>query len=191
MVFFKGRHMAAHRVAFMLAHQCDPGRQFVLHDCDNPPCCNPSHLKLGSHKDNMADMVRRGRAATGERNATHLYPEKYRGEKNGRAKLNSEQVAAIRATFAAGNSSHGDLAQAYGVTRTMIGYIVRGDAWSANRSIHTKRRRVVIPPDELCQLASAYYRGLATQRELARLVGVSDATMWRRLHAVSSTASLS
>ena len=52
-----------HRVAWELTHQAKvlPGH-VVRHDCDNPPCCNPSHLRLGTHADNVQDMIRRGRA---------------------------------------------------------------------------------------------------------------------------------
>lgn len=58
----------------------------VLHRCDNPPCCNPEHLYLGTAQDNMNDMVARGR------------DRKARGEASGTAKLTEQQVREIRAS---------------------------------------------------------------------------------------------
>lgn len=51
-----------HRVAWELANgQPIPDGMSVLHRCDNPPCCNPSHLFLGTQPDNLADMYAKGR----------------------------------------------------------------------------------------------------------------------------------
>jgi len=54
--------LLTHRLAFKLATGIDPAGMVVRHDCDNPPCCNPAHLRLGSQADNVRDAVERRRA---------------------------------------------------------------------------------------------------------------------------------
>ena len=82
--------MGSHRLAYLLATGCVADGACVMHRCDNPACCNPAHLGVGTHRDNMQDRVRKGRNAHGER--------------NGMAKLTREQVAEIRA--ASGSQAH-------------------------------------------------------------------------------------
>ena len=55
------KNYRANRVAYFLEYGIDPGNLCVLHTCDNPICCNPKHLFLGTHQDNMQDAARKGR----------------------------------------------------------------------------------------------------------------------------------
>lgn len=60
---YRGFSLLAHRIAFALHHQREPMPSLIIrHSCDNPPCCNPAHLLEGTHADNTADMIERGRA---------------------------------------------------------------------------------------------------------------------------------
>jgi hypothetical protein len=55
------RKIGAHRVAYglMTGEMLSP-RQHVLHSCDHRRCCNPNHLRTGTHAENMADRKKRG-----------------------------------------------------------------------------------------------------------------------------------
>jgi hypothetical protein len=57
------KQQRAHRVAYELAVRPIPNGMLVCHRCDNPPCCNPLHLFLGSGTDNQQDMIQKGRKA--------------------------------------------------------------------------------------------------------------------------------
>lgn len=71
------RYMTAHRYAWILTHG-DPAKGLsIMHLCDVPACCNPAHLKLGTHADNMADMAAKGRSGNKEK-ANVLWPDRVR-----------------------------------------------------------------------------------------------------------------
>jgi hypothetical protein len=57
----KGVVRAAHRVAWERANEPIPQGMVVMHTCDNPPCCNPEHLKLGTQAENVRDRIEKGR----------------------------------------------------------------------------------------------------------------------------------
>lgn len=57
----KRDRIGAHRMSWTLTNGPIQGRLWVLHRCDNPPCCNPAHLFLGTPVDNVRDMHMKGR----------------------------------------------------------------------------------------------------------------------------------
>lgn len=111
-----GKTAYAHRVAWVLIHGPIPEDLDVLHTCDNPPCCNPAHLFLGTHADNMRDRERKGR-----HNAPH-------GEKSGTSKLNDALVATIRERYRNGETVAA-LASDVGVVYSTIYVIVTYKRW--------------------------------------------------------------
>ncbi len=74
----------AHRVAWALLNGDVPEGLLVRHVwCRNPPCCNPSHLRTGTQRENLADMVRDGTSTKGDRNPARLHPERLdRGDRH-------------------------------------------------------------------------------------------------------------
>jgi hypothetical protein len=56
-----GKQQKAHRISYEAYKGAIPAGLFVRHTCDNPPCCNPHHLLVGTPRDNMDDKVQRGR----------------------------------------------------------------------------------------------------------------------------------
>ena len=58
---FGGKTVRAHRLVWELTVGPIPVGLQVLHSCDNPSCCRPTHLFLGTQVDNIKDMCRKGR----------------------------------------------------------------------------------------------------------------------------------
>ena len=71
MLMLAGIPRRAHRLAWLFFRGDIPAGLLVLHQCDNPACCNPDHLYLGTYRDNMLDCIRRGRYRNGKELQTH------------------------------------------------------------------------------------------------------------------------
>jgi hypothetical protein len=68
---FRGKTTTAHRKVWTLTYGEIPEGMCVLHKCDNPPCCNPDHLFLGTHADNARDREAKGRGGGKKNTVTH------------------------------------------------------------------------------------------------------------------------
>jgi hypothetical protein len=76
-------YMKAHRFSWLIHEGEIPPKLSVLHRCDKPDCVRPDHLFLGTHQDNMDDMVRKGRQARGERHARWRRLAETQGQEGG------------------------------------------------------------------------------------------------------------
>ena len=100
----------AHRYSWALANgKTIPNDTFVCHACDNPACVNPDHLFLGTQKDNMRDMHRKGRNAPSPT-----------------TKLTENQVREIRKS----TDRNKDIADRYGMNPSTISNIRARRIWS-------------------------------------------------------------
>lgn len=105
----------AHREAYRRTNGPIPAGKHVLHSCDNPPCCNPAHLFLGTQADNNADRNSKERQARGERVAS--------------GKLTADEVSEIRVRRLTRGETQPQLAAAFGVTHQSIADILHRRTW--------------------------------------------------------------
>ena len=110
-MLFGGHTIKAHRLAFLYANGRWPSG-LCLHRCDNPPCCNPSHLFEGTSHDNTSDAQRKGRLM--------------RGERHWCARLTEADVKKILSD----DRPQRMVAAEFGVTKTTIGCILSRKTWA-------------------------------------------------------------
>lgn len=136
--------MSASRMSWHLAHPgvTLPPEINVCHRCDNRLCVNPAHLFDDTVAANIADRDAKGRQATGmkvtanrraavgERNGRSTHPESTaRGEGHGNARWTADDIRAIRAAYANGESQ-GSIARRLGTAQAAISQIVLRKAWA-------------------------------------------------------------
>jgi len=110
-VNWQRREVYAHRLVAEWFIGPVSAESIVRHSCDNPPCCNPAHLSIGTQHENIDDMHRRGRAAVGVR--------------HGMAKLDEDDLARLRSLRQAGLSQR-QVASILGVSQGHVSDVEQG-----------------------------------------------------------------
>jgi len=103
-----GVQYRVHRLVYQYCVGDLPEELVVCHHCDNPPCCNPDHLFIGTKQDNLIDALTKGR---------------------GRQLLRKEDVIAIRQAASSGDISLQEVADRYGVSVDTIRNIIHRRTW--------------------------------------------------------------
>lgn len=115
LLYVNDKSCRVHRYSYELVHGPIPDGLFACHTCDNPSCCNPAHIFLGTTGDNTRDAARKKRMPYGE---THH-----------NAKLTETDVRQIRSEYADGLVSYSVLAARYDVSKQLIYRVIRRKAW--------------------------------------------------------------
>jgi len=110
--FVAGKSVSAHVASYQVYHGPTEGHE-VLHHCDRPVCCHPSHLHLGTHRENIQEMLDRQRVAVGER-----LPQ---------AKLTEVDIREIRNLKGV---SQRVIAERFGVSQSSISNVLTGKRWA-------------------------------------------------------------
>ena len=170
----KGKNARSNRVAYELTFGDIPDGAVVRHKCDNPSCCNPAHLQAGTQKDNVTDMILRGR--------------------NAKAIVANDSAAEVHAAYLSGASA-GKLAEQYGVgisaiyrilRKGRIGYVqgisseLRSDRASLNKSAAVSGGRHPMAKLDECrvlQIRREYADGGISLRLLAKKHMVATGTI--------------
>lgn len=102
-----------------------PLENWGLHNCNNPPCCNPFHVYDGTPSQNQFDSIKAGTAVV----LREGWRSTARGEGSGMAKLTDEAVREIRRRYATGRITQEELGAEFGVNQTKISDVVNRRTW--------------------------------------------------------------
>jgi hypothetical protein len=171
----RGSNVFAHRFAWERAHGPIPNGMHVCHRCDNPGCCNPEHLFLGTNNDNRQDSVRKERHA--------------RGDGHGLRKLRPDDVLEIRRLAASGKCTDAEIAVMFGIRQTQASRIISGQRWKHLSGAITNRPKPAargernvkakLTADDVASIRAILSAGGKTYKEIAATFGVAPSQIWR------------
>lgn len=172
-----GRYQLAHRVSWKIHRGPIPYPLQVLHNCpsgDNPRCVNPDHLKLGTGRDNVQDMIDKGRSNP-PRGSRHPY-----------AKLDTEKVDYIRNALAKGTETIKSLSCKFGLTFQSVYYVAIGKTWRhIGGNLIPRNKHHHLTAAERIDVKRQYSLGL-TQTEIAKKFGVNQSVISKTLRRLQS-----
>ena len=160
-VALRGRLESTHRISWTITYG-HPGDVSVLHRCDNPQCCNPSHLFLGTQFDNVHDMIQKKR---------HIAPK---GSESGRAVI-TEAIALEMRTISATGIADSEIARRFAVKDSIVHRVVRGKTWAhLGGPIQSRRApRRKLTAEQAAEIATALSSGV-TATKLSSRFDVSE-----------------
>lgn len=124
--FYRNR---PHRFSYAHFNESEiPDGMFVCHKCDNPKCCNPLHLFLGTPKENMHDKIKKGRQPTREEFSKLAKRYSPKGSKQPKAKLHESDIPSIFEMFK-NKVPKRRIAQRFNVTPGAIGAVLAKKTW--------------------------------------------------------------
>jgi hypothetical protein len=156
---FNNKRLPAHKVSYLLSVGNINDGLHVCHQCDNRACCNPAHLFLGTHQDNMRDAFNKNRTAHGSR--------------NGMSKITEDQVLQIRELVSQGATAR-SIAARFGISENYASDVAAGARWKRVKGpIRKYGRAKKITPEKVLAIREDSRTHLA----IAKDYGISISTV--------------
>lgn len=161
---FNGKRYLPHRFAYQLHYKQDPGELFVCHSCDNPGCCNPHHLWLGTPGENNLDKIQKRRQQIGSEHHSAI--------------LDEEKVKEIVGLLTNTTLTFQQIGDKFGVSMSAISSIRRGNTWSqvTGGKVKHRGRATKLTPDDVVIIKQLINEGKVLRR-IAEQFKVSSGTI--------------